>query len=200
MKKILLGIAASFLAFNANAALINIYETNTNLGSIAQAEAVIAGSSGADTSFDSSTIFFSDAGYTWNSTAASTFPGGHTTTFVLQASGMVDTSFYSALWFGHDDGIDVDVDGSDLYTFNANTAFRNSGEKTLGASAGLQSFNLLFWENHGAATVAVWGKNRSTNSWEIANISTAASVSEPATLALFGLGLIGLSLTRRRAK
>lgn len=197
MKKLLLGLAASIFALNASAALINIYESNSGIGNIAQAQAVISSSSGADTTFDSSTVFYSDWGHVVYGITGTPFPGGHNTTFVMTASGLVDASVYSHLRIFHDDGVDSTLNGSNLYTYNGNTALRGSGYLSLGTSSGLQAFDLLFWEHGGAATIGVFGLNRSTNQWEVANIS---SVSEPATFALFGLGLIGLAATRRKTQ
>ena len=115
MKKVILGALTFLLALNANATLISIYETNSNLSNIAQSQAVIDSANSADTSFDSDSIFFSDVGRN----GASAFTGGHHTTFVLTASGMLDTSLYSALQFFHDDGIDVSLAGNSLYTYTS---------------------------------------------------------------------------------
>lgn len=187
MKRIILGALTLLLALNANATLINIYESDSSLKNIAQAQAVIDSASAADTTFESDNVFFSD----WGHHSAPIFPGGHNNTFVLTASGMIDTSLYSALKFYHDDGIDVDLAGNSLYTYNANTGLRDSGWKSF-ADTGMQSLDLLFWENGGAASVLVYGQLRSGQTEEIANFSTVA-VPEPSTLAIFALGLLGFA-------
>lgn len=192
MKKIILGALTLLLALNANATLINIYESNSGLSSIAQSQSVIDNAISADTTINSDNIFFSDRGHH----GASAFPGGHNSTFVLTASGMIDTSLYSGLQFFHDDGIDVNLGGDSLYSYNRNTGLRDSGWKTF-ADTGMTSFDLLFWENGGAASILVYGQLRNGQATEIANF-TAVSVPEPSTIAILGLGLLGL--VARKAK
>ncbi|HBY88828.1 MAG TPA: hypothetical protein DEO86_23500, partial [Colwellia sp.] len=180
MKKIILGALTLLLALNANATLINIYESNSGLSSIAQSQSVIDNAISADTTINSNNIFFSD----WNHHGASAFPGGHNNTFVLTASGMIDTSLYSGLQFFHDDGIDVNLGGDSLYSYNRNTGLRDSGWKTF-ADTGMTSFDLLFWENGGAASILVYGQLRNGQATEIANFTTV-SVPEPSTIAILG--------------
>lgn len=192
MKRIILGALTLLLALNVNATLINIYESNSGLSSIAQSQSVIDNAISADTTINSNNIFFSD----WNHHGASAFPGGHNNTFVLTASGMIDTSLYSGLQFFHDDGIDVNLGGDSLYSYNRNTGLRDSGWKTF-ADTGMTSFDLLFWENGGAASILVYGQLRNGQTTEVANFTTV-SVPEPSTIAILGLGLLGL--VARKAK
>ncbi len=201
MKKVIFGVLVSLFAINANAALIKMYEADTYLHSIAGSRSVINGSGGADTSFDSGTIFFDDTGRY----GAAAFPGGHDTTFVLTATGYVDTSLYSALKFSHDDGFTASIAGSSIYTFDANTSLMNSGWIPF-ADTGLQSFDLLFWENQGYATLLVYGQLRDTQISEVAHIASVSgiapapgSVPAPSSFLLLGLALIVYGTYRRIA-
>ena len=191
MKKIIIAAVASLMTLNANAALINIYETNSSLNNIAQSETVINSSTAPTYSFESENIFYSDAA----AHGAPGFDNGHNETFVLTATGFLDTSLYSALQFFHDDGMTVSLAGNAVYSYNANTAKRDSGLISF-ADTGLVSFDLLFWENYGAATLLTYGVLRSgTQATEVAKI---ASVPAPGAMALFGLGLLSLVAARRR--
>ena len=194
MKRIILGALTLLLALNANATLINIYESNSGLSSIAQSQSVIDNAISADTTINSDNIFFSD----WGHHGASAFPGGHNSTFVLTASGMIDTSLYSGLKFFHDDGLDVSLGGDSLYRFNRNTGLKDSGWKTF-ADTGMTSFDLLFWENGGAASILVYGQLRNGQTTEVANFSAVSvSVPEPSTIAILGLGLLALVARKTR--
>jgi len=203
MKKIIIAAVASLIALNANAALINIYETDSHLQSIADSQAVINSAANPTTSFESNNIFYSDVaasqqngtGFDLTSQNAPGFAVANNDTFVFTATGFLDTSLYSALQFFHDDGITVSLAGSTFYEVNKNTAKKDSGLLTF-ADTGMEAFNLLFWENQGAATLLTYGVLRNgTQATEVARI---ASVPAPGVMALFGLGLISLVVTRRQ--
>ncbi len=191
MKKIIIAAVASLMALNANAALINIYESNSYLSNIAQSQAVINSATTPTSSFESGNIFYSDVA----ADGAPGFDNGHNDTFVLTATGFLDTSLYSALQFFHDDGMTVSLAGNPVYTYNANTAKRDSGLISF-ADTGLVSFDLLFWENTGAATLLTYGVLRSGT--QATEVATIASVPAPGAMALFGLGLLSLVAARRR--
>jgi hypothetical protein len=195
MKKFIFGVVASLMTLNANATLINIYDTDTYLYSVAKSQSIIASAAAPSATVDSDYIFYSDSGIS----GSSIFPDSYNTTFVLTATGFIDTSLYSALQFFHDDGITVSVAGTNLYTFDANTALTSSSWLTL-SDTGLQAFDLLFWENQGYATLKVLAQLRDGTGTELAKIATASvSIPEPSTLFIFSLGLLSLAYARRKA-
>ena len=197
MKKIALGTIISLLAFNANAGLIKIYDSAGPLYSLADAQAVIDAAAGPDLVAESDYLWYSDSGTPppINDGAAMPFPGGYNHTFVLEVMGLIDTNNYSKLYLGHDDGAVLHLGGAAIYEYGALTDFRRSGEILLGAAAGMQMLHGLYYENAGEADLFLWAYRRNNNTWEKARIH---AVSEPATLALFGIGLVGLGMTRRR--
>lgn len=202
MKKIIIAAVASLMTLNVNAALINIYETSSYLNNITESQSVINSAASSTTSFESDYIFYSDVaasqqngpGFDLTSQNAPGFAVANNDTFVFTATGFLDTSLYSALQFFHDDGITVSLAGNAIYTYDANTAKKDSGLLTF-ADTGMVAFDLLFWENTGAATLLTYGVLRNgTQATEVAKI---ASVPAPGVMALFGLGLLSLVAARR---
>lgn len=195
MKKFIFGAVASLMTLSANAGLINIYDTDTYLYSVAKSQSVINSASAPSATVDSDYLFYSDSGIS----GSSIFPNSYNTTFVLTATGFIDTSLYSALQFFHDDGITVSVAGANLYTYDANTSLKSSSWLTLN-NTGLQAFDLLFWENQGYATLKVLGQLRDGTGTELAQITTASvSIPEPSALFIFSLGLLCVAGARRKS-
>jgi hypothetical protein len=196
MKKIALGTMISLLAFSANAGVIKIYDSADPLTSLDDAQDVIDAASAPDLVAETDYVWFSDSGTNpYGDGVGMPFPGGFDHTFVMEITGLIDTNNYSKLYLGHDDGLSISVGDTVIYEYGALTDFRASGEILLGAAAGMQMLHGLYYENAGEADLFLWGYRRINNTWERARIH---AVSEPATLALFGIGLVGLGMTRRR--
>ena len=197
-RSLALGFAATLWVQGASAALIRIYDTDSAMNSIADAQAVIA-AGGADATAYSANIWFSDVGTNpggWGSGLP--FPGGFNETFVVSIAGQIDTNLYSHLWLAHDDGVQLSTNGATLYEFGAPTDFRDSGALSLGGATGQRTLSGIFYENGGEADLFLWGYLRSAGTWEIARVGDPVSVPEPPTLALVGLSLLLVRLASRR--
>ena len=188
----LLAISLLFAANISQAALIEMYDTNlggTSLDSVAEAEAIIAASGGADYTTNLDTIDFEG-----DSFPGPDFGSPPDDRFVMRVIGIIDTSAYDQLFMRHDDGFTIRIGGIDFFTFDANTAPRNSASGPL-ADNGLQTFEMIFWDQGGAQVARL---TSDPDFPQLVNIADPRSVSEPGSLALLGLGLIGVALRRRR--
>jgi hypothetical protein len=187
-------LAAALVAGgSANAALVELFDATVGgsaLDSVADAQAVIAASSGPGLSIFDTTINYS----------GTSFPGSFGSPndiFVMRVTGTLDTSLYSSLSMVHDDGFSVSLNGSTFFQFNANTSpiTTNSG---LLANTGIATFNMIYWDQGGANVAQLYGINRATGARELVVLGNPAAVPVPGTLALAGLGLLGLAVASRR--
>lgn len=197
---VVLASAAALFVQTADAVIINIYDTDADMFSIADAQAVIDTSSGPDAVAHSSTIWLSDVGTDFGYGAGAPFPGASNTTFVAEILGTVDTDLYSYLFVAHDDGVRLNLDDTVLYEYGAPTDLLGSPLLDLGVAAGIRSFAGIFYENAGEADLFLlgWRRGADTIDWEIARIGDPISVPEPSTLTLLGLGLLAFGAAKRR--
>ena len=193
LRKSLLAVSLLLTAGVSQAALIEMFDTNlggTALDSVAEAEAIIAGSGGPDFTTNLDTVNFE----------GDSFPGAGfglppLDRFVMRVTGLIDTDAYDQLFMRHDDGFAIRIGGVDFFVFDANTAPRNSASGAL-ADNGVQTFEMIFWDQGGAQVARLTSDADITRPVIITD--PRVSVPEPATLGLLGIGLLGIGLRRRR--
>ena len=114
----------------------------------------------------------------------------------MRVTGFIDTDAYDQLFMYHDDGFTVRIGGIDFFTFDGNTAPRGTASGPL-VDNGIQTFEMIYWDQ-GGQQVAIFASD--PNFTQLVTIADPASVSEPGTLALLGLGLVGLAARRRKTR
>jgi PEP-CTERM motif-containing protein len=194
LAKMALAAACLLGASLSHAGLIQMYNTNLSgsaLDSIAEAEAIIAASGGADFTTNANYINFSG-----DSFPGVDFGAPPLDRFVMRVTGTLNTDTWSRLLMNHDDGFVVRLNGGDFFSFNGNTAPRTTVSGALGA-LGVVSFELLFWDQGGAQVAQFGGTSVSNGKNYFAFIGDPVAVPEPGTLGLLGLGLLVLAFARR---
>jgi hypothetical protein len=186
-------IAAMTAAGSAQAALVELFDGTVGgsaLDSVADAQAVIAAASGPSLSVFDTTINYSGTSF------PGTF-GSPNDIFVMRVTGTLDTSLYSSLSMVHDDGFRVSLNSSVFFQFNANTAPITTNSGAL-ANTGVVNFNMIYWDQGGANVAQLFGINRATGARELVVLGNPTAIPVPGTLALAGLGLLGLAAASRR--
>lgn len=131
------------------------------------------------------------------------FPGFVTETFALHATGFIDIAVGGTYTFGtnNDDGVQVRVDGADIIVDDSTHPAGDFFGSTF-LSAGVHEVELVFFEEGGGATIELFfaaGTHTAfSGAFALLEADGEAPVSEPAILALFGAGLLGIGVARRR--
>lgn len=177
--------------------IVDIHQTGIGgIGNLAAADAVIATGGSLLATGMYSTIDLDDLGdgTTGNFAGGSPFPGGFTSSFAAHVTGTISIASAGTYTFGlnHDDGARLDIGGGILTVAADGVVDNRNTEASVFFAAGLYSVDIVYFENFGGASLEFF--TRSATGAPV----LVRSVPEPAALALLGLGLLGLNLSRRR--
>lgn len=195
-----LGVSGLAQAFE-----ISIYTTGSSINNLNDAKNAIANGTLYASETRDSINFFDGSGSDGHfDIDQSAFPGGANSHFALHATGSVyiDTTGFYTFGSNHDDGMELNLNGSTLFSYPQPTNNRDTFG-SLHLTAGYHDLELIYYEQGGGASVELFSAQGSytsyNNHFELTRSSEQPStVDTPGSLLAMLAGLPVLLRTRRK--
>jgi len=199
LQKLTVGVIAG-LPLAANAFVIDIHDNGSPVTTVSAAETLVSSTAALHTANADTINFFDGSGSNGHFGDDACFPACSNTDFAMHAYGnfMIDTAGDWTFGVNTDDGISVKIDGFEIISFE-NPTNNIDLFSVLDLTAGLHSLDIVYFEHRGGASVEFFSAEGSHSSFNN-SFNLVQSVPEPGSIALLGLGLIGLAGARKKSK